>query len=137
MKSRNNIENVISEAIRKVVNEKHEDKQYETVRNAIKPIVYEEVMRHINEVLEEKKNKNKSEESTKKKRQKVTANKMRQVLKMLNQDKVDMAAVARKLYPDMSDDTRRSLISKKSRGERPLNDEEVTEIYRLLRTTDN
>lgn len=132
------IKDIVKEAVEKVINESRQERLYESVRNAVRPIVYEEVVKYISETLNEKEEKdseNKSKEDEKSKR--ISPNKMRQVLKLLNQDKVDMAAIARKLYPDMSDDTRRSLISKKSRGERPLNDTEATEIYRLLRTTDN
>lgn len=102
-----------------------------SIRNAVKAIVKEQVENYINGLVKEDK------EAENKKKKEISATKRKQVLKLLNQDKVDMAAIARKLYPDMGEDTRRSLISKKSRGERPLNDYEATVIYQMLRTTEN
>lgn len=112
--------------------------QEELIRESVRKIVTEEVMKYMSQRIDEKEGKGKSKSSkTKGKDSKVSANKRRQVLRLLNQDKVDMAAVARKLYPDMGDDTRRSLISKKSRGERPLNDKEVNMIFHQLNTMTN
>ena len=112
--------------------------QEELIRESVRKIVTEEVMKYMSQRIDEKEGKSKSKSSkTKGKDSKVSANKRRQVLRLLNQDKVDMAAVARKLYPDMGDDTRRSLISKKSRGERPLNDKEVNMIFHQLNTMTN
>jgi len=102
-----------------------------SIRNAVKSIVKEQVENYINGLVKEDK------DTENKKKKEISATKRKQVLKLLNQDKVDMAAIARKLYPDMGEDTRRSLISKKSRGERPLNDYEATVIYQMLRTTEN
>lgn len=110
--------------------------QEELIRESVRKIVTEEVMKYMSQRIDEKEGKGKSK-SSKTKDSKVSANKRRQVLRLLNQDKVDMAAVARKLYPDMGDDTRRSLISKKSRGERPLNDKEVNMIFHQLNTMTN
>ena len=112
--------------------------QEELIRESVRKIVTEEVMKYMSQRIDEKEGKGKSKSSKAKgKDSKVSANKRRQVLRLLNQDKVDMAAVARKLYPDMGDDTRRSLISKKSRGERPLNDKEVNMIFHQLNTMTN
>lgn len=108
---------------------------YESIRRAVKPLVREAVMECMKGMIEEKK-KNSKPKSEGKKNRKISATKMKQVLQLLNADKVDMAAIARKLYPTMNDDTRRSLISKKSRGERPLNDREANDIYHMLRTAE-
>ena len=58
----------------------------------------------------------------------------RQVLSMLNQDKFDMAAVARQVYPKMDDDARRSYVSRQSRGLEPIPDNKVTSYYHALRS---
>ena len=55
-----------------------------------------------------------------------------QVTTMMNQDKIDLAALGRKLYPNMDDDTSRSYISKKARGERELTSKEVNKLYDIL-----
>jgi len=98
----------------------------------LKRFIDSEVRRTLNEeretiyevVLNEKKTKTKKKDSSKVKR--------RQVLAMMNQDKIDLAALGRKLYPDMDDDTSRSYISKKARGERELSDSEVNKLYTIL-----
>lgn len=58
----------------------------------------------------------------------------RQVLSMLNQDKFDMAAVARSVYPSMDDDARRSYVSRQARGIEPIPDNKVTSYYHALRS---
>lgn len=98
----------------------------------LKKFIDSEVRRTLNEeretvyevVLNEKKTKTKKKDGSKVKR--------RQVLAMMNQDKIDLAALGRKLYPDMDDDTSRSYISKKARGERELSDSEVNKLYTIL-----
>lgn len=103
-----------------------------TILENLKKFIDSEVRRTLNEeretvyevVLNEKKTKTKKKDSSKVKR--------RQVLAMMNQDKIDLAALGRKLYPDMDDDTSRSYISKKARGERELSDSEVNKLYTIL-----
>lgn len=103
-----------------------------TILENLKRFIDSEVRRTLNEeretvyevVLNEKKTKAKKKDSSKVRR--------RQVLAMMNQDKIDLAALGRKLYPDMDDDTSRSYISKKARGERELSDSEVNKLYTIL-----
>ena len=103
-----------------------------TILENLKKFIDSEVRRTLNEehetvyevVLNEKKTKTKKKDSSKVKRI--------QVLAMMNQDKIDLAALGRKLYPDMDDDTSRSYISKKARGERELSDSEVNKLYTIL-----
>jgi len=103
-----------------------------TILENLKKFIDSEVRRTLNEeretvyevVLNEKKTKTKKKDGSKVKR--------RQVLAMMNQDKIDLAALGRKLYPDMDDDTSRSYISKKARGERELSDSEVNKLYTIL-----
>ena len=54
---------------------------------------------------------------------------------LLNQDKIDMAALARSIWPDEDEDSRRSKISKISRGDLPLDDDVVSQLYQLLRAS--
>lgn len=99
----------------------------------LKKFIDSEVRRTLNEeretIYEVTLNEKKSKSKSKKDGSKV---KRRQVLAMMNQDKIDLAALGRKLYPDMDDDTSRSYISKKARGERELSDSEVNKLYTIL-----
>lgn len=58
----------------------------------------------------------------------------KQVLSMLNQEKFDMAAVAREVYPTMDDDARRSYVSRQSRGLENIANDKVTDYYHALRS---
>lgn len=48
-------------------------------------------------------------------------------------DKFDHAHLAYELWPDMDKDTARSYFSKCVRGERNFSDEEVTQLFNMLR----
>ncbi|MBP5723121.1 MAG: hypothetical protein J6X18_06065 [Bacteroidales bacterium] len=63
------------------------------------------------------------------------AKKRKQVTTMLRDPKINMAELGRDLYPEMSDDAARSLISKKSRGVRELTPDEIITLYQKLHTT--
>lgn len=63
------------------------------------------------------------------------ANKRKQVTQLLRDPKINMAELGRDLYPDMSDDASRSLISKKSRGVRELTPDEIITLYQKLKGT--
>ena len=100
-----------------------------TILENLKKFIDSEVRRTLNEERETIYEISLDENETKKEGSKV---KRRQVLAMMNQDKIDLAALGRKLYPDMDDDTSRSYISKKARGERDLSDSEVNKLYTIL-----
>ena len=63
------------------------------------------------------------------------AKKRKQVTTLLRDPKINMAELGRDLYPEMSDDAARSLISKKSRGVRELTPDEIITLYQKLHTT--
>ena len=94
------------------------------------------------EMLEEakkKKKKGNKKQTSNKKKKKETEDKTlkvmkKQVLSMLNQDKFDMAAVAREVYPNMDDDARRSYVSRQSRGLENIANDKVTTYYKALRS---
>ena len=100
-----------------------------TILENLKKFIDSEVRRTLNEERETVYEVTLNEKKSKKDSSKV---KRRQVLAMMNQDKIDLAALGRKLYPDMDDDTSRSYISKKARGERELSDSEVNKLYTIL-----
>ena len=57
-----------------------------------------------------------------------------QVVSLLSQDKIDMAAIGREVYPKMDDDTLRSYISKIARGKEQIPDNKVNDFFKALRT---
>ena len=119
----------------------------EQLREAIREIVSKRVYDMVKESMYEQyfENDEKSEESsnqedTKQKDNKdVTSQelskKRNQVTTLLRDPKINMAELGRDLYPDMSDDASRSLISKKSRGVRELTPDEIITLYQKLKGT--
>lgn len=105
-----------------------------TILENLKRFIDSEVRRTLNEERETVYEVTLNEKKSKKSKSKKDSSKVkrRQVLAMMNQDKIDLAALGRKLYPDMDDDTSRSYISKKARGERELSDSEVNKLYTIL-----
>ena len=56
------------------------------------------------------------------------------MLKRNDNDKFDHAHLAYQLWPNMNKDTARSYFSKCVRGERNFSDEEVTNLFNMLRS---
>ena len=56
------------------------------------------------------------------------------MLKKNDNDKFDHAHLAYQLWPNMNKDTARSYFSKCVRGERNFSDEEVTNLFNMLRS---
>lgn len=131
------VEGVVRETLDEIDNKKKTDSEIilENLKNGIRNV----------EMLDEAKKKKKkttskkSDSKTKKKGKKKGGGEKlkdvrRQVLSMLNQDKFDMAAVARSVYPNMDDDARRSYVSRQSRGLEDIPDNKVTSYYHALRS---
>lgn len=121
------------------------DELKETVRRIVSERVYGMVQESIYEQYfesdekeddsEEKEKEAKHTDAKEKTGDKEIAKQRNQVTTMLRDPKINMAELGRDLYPDMSDDAARSLISKKSRGVRELTPEEVITLYQKLRGT--
>ncbi len=112
------------------------------LREAIRKIVSERVYSKLNESMFEADD-SKSDDSKSKSqnndfgdvKKSDAANKRKQVTQLLRDPKINMAELGRDLYPEMSDDASRSLISKKSRGVRELTPDEIITLYQKLKGT--
>ena len=108
------------------------------LREAVRKVVSERVYAVLSESVfegdsnSEKKSENNDFGDVKKSD---AANKRKQVTQLLRDPKINMAELGRDLYPDMSDDASRSLISKKSRGVRELTPDEIITLYQKLKGT--
>lgn len=104
----------------------------ETIKERKAPQLTEEekdkVMRMLNEASEKS---NVKKKGKKKKSKQVLKH---QVVSLLSQDKIDMAAIGREVYPKMDDDTLRSYISKIARGKEQIPDNKVNDFFKALRT---
>lgn len=88
----------------------------------------EKVMKMLNEASEKS---NVKKKGKKKKSKQVLKH---QVVSLLSQDKIDMSAIGREVYPKMDDDTLRSYISKIARGKEQIPDNKVNDFFKALRT---
>jgi len=113
----------------------------EALRESVRKIVSERVYAMLNEsVFEGEDDDEKSDNKSKNNdfgdiKKSDAANKRKQVTQLLRDPKINMAELGRDLYPDMSDDASRSLISKKSRGVRELTPDEIITLYQKLKGT--
>ena len=111
----------------------------ETVRRLVSERVYGMIHESMYEQYLESDSKNASDSDEKTNygdiKKSDAAKKRKQVTAMLRDPKINMAELGRDLYPDMSDDAARSLISKKSRGVRELTPDEVITLYQKLHNT--
>lgn len=113
----------------------------EALRESVRKIVSERVYAMLNEsVFEGEDDDDKSDNKSKNNdfgdiKKSDAANKRKQVTQLLRDPKINMAELGRDLYPDMSDDASRSLISKKSRGVRELTPDEIITLYQKLKGT--
>lgn len=116
----------------------------EALRESVRQIVSERVYAMLNENVFEGEDDEKSGKKSDKKsennnfgdiKKSDAANMRKQVTQLLRDPKINMAELGRDLYPDMSDDASRSLISKKSRGIRKLTPDETITLYQKLRGT--
>ena len=113
----------------------------EALRESVRKIVSERVYAMLNEsVFEGEEGDDKSDSKSKNNdfgdvKKSDAANKRKQVTQLLRDPKINMAELGRDLYPDMSDDASRSLISKKSRGIRELTPDEIITLYQKLKGT--
>ena len=113
----------------------------EALRESVRKIVSERVYAMLNEsVFEGEEGDDKSDSKSKNNdfgdvKKSDAANKRKQVTQLLRDPKINIAELGRDLYPDMSDDASRSLISKKSRGIRELTPDEIITLYQKLKGT--
>jgi hypothetical protein len=113
----------------------------EALRESVRQIVSKRVYDMLNEsVFEGEEDDDKSDSKSKNNdfgdvKKSDAANKRKQVTQLLRDPKINMAELGRDLYPDMSDDASRSLISKKSRGVRELTPDEIITLYQKLKGT--
>lgn len=113
----------------------------EALRESVRKIVSKRVYAMLNEsVFEGEDDDEKSDNKSKNNdfgdiKKSDAANKRKQVTQLLRDPKINMAELGRDLYPDMSDDASRSLISKKSRGVRELTPDEIITLYQKLKGT--
>lgn len=113
----------------------------EALRESVRQIVSKRVYAMLNESLfEDEDDDDKSDNKSKNNdfgdiKKSDAANKRKQVTQLLRDPKINMAELGRDLYPDMSDDASRSLISKKSRGVRELTPDEIITLYQKLKGT--
>ncbi len=110
------------------------------LREAVRKVVSNRVYAVLNESVFEGEDNDKSDEKSENNdfgdvKKSDTANKRKQVTQLLRDPKINMAELGRDLYPDMSDDASRSLISKKSRGVRELTPDEIITLYQKLKGT--
>ena len=122
---------------------KNLDNTKEQLREAVRRLVSERVYGMIRESMYEQylESDDKKESDSDEKtdygdvKKSDAAKKRKQVTTMLRDPKINMAELGRDLYPDMSDDAARSLISKKSRGVRELTPDEIITLYQKLHGT--
>lgn len=112
----------------------------EALRESVRKIVSERVYAMLNESVFEGEDDEKSDKKSENNdfgdiKKSDAANKRKQVTQLLRDPKINMAELGRDLYPDMSDDASRSLISKKSRGVRELTPDEIITLYQKLKGT--
>lgn len=113
----------------------------EALRESVRQIVSKRIYAMLNEsVFEGEDDDNNSDSKSKNNdfgdiKKSDAANKRKQVTQLLRDPKINMAELGRDLYPDMSDDASRSLISKKSRGIRELTPDEIITLYQKLKGT--
>ena len=112
----------------------------EALRVSVRKIVSERVYAMLNESVFEGEDDEKSDKKSENNdfgdiKKSDAANKRKQVTQLLRDPKINMAELGRDLYPDMSDDASRSLISKKSRGVRELTPDEIITLYQKLKGT--
>jgi hypothetical protein len=113
----------------------------EALRESVRQIVSKRVYDMLNEsVFEGEEDDDKSDSKSKNNdfgdvKKSDAANKRKHVTQLLRDPKINMAELGRDLYPDMSDDASRSLISKKSRGVRELTPDEIITLYQKLKGT--
>lgn len=112
----------------------------EALRESVRKIVSERVYAMLNESVFEGEDDEKSDKKSENNdfgdiKKSDAANKRKQVTQLLRDPKINMAELGRDLYPDMSDDASRSLISKKSRGIRELTPDEIITLYQKLKGT--
>jgi hypothetical protein len=113
----------------------------EALRESVRQIVSKRVYAMLNEsVFEGEEDDDKSDSKSENNdfgdiKKSDAANKRKQVTQLLRDPKINMAELGRDLYPDMSDDASRSLISKKSRGVRELTPDEIITLYQKLKGT--
>jgi hypothetical protein len=113
----------------------------EALRESVRQIVSKRVYDMLNEsVFEGEEDDDKSDSKSENNdfgdvKKSDAANKRKQVTQLLRDPKINMAELGRDLYPDMSDDASRSLISKKSRGVRELTPDEIITLYQKLKGT--
>ena len=109
------------------------------LRESVRKIVSERVYTMLNESVfegdDEKSDKKSENNDFGDVKKSDAANKRKQVTQLLRDPKINMAELGRDLYPDMSDDASRSLISKKSRGVRELTPDEIITLYQKLKGT--
>ena len=112
------------------------------LREAIRKIVSERVYGKLNESMFEADDSQSDDSKSKSQnndfgdvKKSDAANKRKQVTQLLRDPKINMAELGRDLYPEMSDDASRSLISKKSRGVRELTPDEIITLYQKLKGT--
>lgn len=109
------------------------------LRESVRKIVSERVYAMLNESVfegdDEKSDKKSENNDFGDVKKSDAANKRKQVTQLLRDPKINMAELGRDLYPDMSDDASRSLISKKSRGVRELTPDEIITLYQKLKGT--
>ena len=110
------------------------------LREAVRKVVSNRVYAVLNESVYEGDGDDKSDEKSENNdfgdvKKSDAANKRKQVTQLLRDPKINMAELGRDLYPDMSDDASRSLISKKSRGVRELTPDEIITLYQKLKGT--
>lgn len=136
---------IILEAIKEVFEDFSLEKNTEEIlslnENEAKTILLnlKNGLKNVEKLEEAKKKKAKKKQTSNKKKKKETEDKTlkvmkKQVLSMLNQDKFDMAAIAREVYPNMNDDARRSYVSRQSRGLENIANDKVTTYYKALRS---
>ena len=111
----------------------------EALRESVRKIVSKRVYAMLNESVfegdDEKSDKKSENNDFGDVKKSDAANKRKQVTQLLRDPKINMAELGRDLYPDMSDDASRSLISKKSRGVRELTPDEIITLYQKLKGT--
>ena len=109
------------------------------MKNTINNIVQEELIRSQvrKMVIEELNNysKNYLTEANKKHRKKIKNEEVfiKTVIQKLQDETLDLAAIAAEVYPNMNDDTRRSYFSKQVRGLRPMTYKAAVSIDNILK----
>ena len=104
----------------------------ETIKERKAPQLTEEEKEKVMKMLNEASEKSNVKKKGKKKKSKQVLK--HQVVSLLSQDKIDMSAIGREVYPKMDDDTLRSYISKIARGKEQIPDNKVNDFFKALRT---